>query len=206
MARANLELMKSTSIKCPGGLSCLEKIYMNTHEAPTPESVERLAKRIFTDLHQTISTHESGSLDGNVESIHDMRVAARRLRVALSNFAVCVPKQDRKRLRTILENLASALGGVRDMDVMIAAMKTLPPTRSDEEKLAISAIIRRLQARRRLRLRALKNYLRGEEYAIFKRESASDWVNAESPQRRSAPTEIQLEATKPLEEEHGQAA
>jgi CHAD domain-containing protein len=207
IVRANLEPIKAASIKCPGGSSRLEKNYMNTHEAHAPESVERLAKQVFTDLHQTIITHESGSLDGDVESVHDMRVAARRLRVALSNFAVCVPKPDRKRVRIRLENLADALGGVRDLDVMIAAMKTALLARSDEEKFAISMLIRRLRARRRLRLRALKNYLRGEEYAGFKREFASGWVKT---QRRSEPVNVELnvgpDVAEAIEEEHGQAA
>ena len=95
---------------------------MNLHEPRRQESVEQLATQVFTDLHQTIISHESGSLAGDVDSVHDMRVAVRRLRVALSNFAVCVPKEDRKRLRLKLENLAEALGGVRDMDVMIVAL------------------------------------------------------------------------------------
>ena len=149
---------------------------MNLHEPRRPESVEQLARQVFTDLHQTIISHESGSLAGDVESVHDMRVAVRRLRVTLSNFAVCVPKEDRKRLRLRLENLADALGGVRDMDVMIVALKTSPTPRSEQEKSAVSALIGRLRARRRSRLRALMKYLGGEEYMGFKRESPSDWI------------------------------
>jgi CHAD domain-containing protein len=105
-----------------------------------------------------------------------MRVAVRRLRVAMSNFAVCVSKEDQKRLRLKLENLADALGGVRDMDVMIVALKTSPTPRPDQEKSAVSALIGRLRARRRSRLRALMKYLGGEEYVGFKRESPSDWI------------------------------
>jgi CHAD domain-containing protein len=149
---------------------------MDIHESRRPESVEQLARQIFTDLHQTIISHESGSSAGDVESVHDMRVSVRRLRVALSNFAVCVPKADRKRLRLRLENLADALGGVRDMDVMIAALKISPTPRPDQEKHAVSALIGRLKARRRSRLRALMKYLGGEEYLGFKRESPSDWI------------------------------
>ncbi len=149
---------------------------MEIHEPRRPESVEQLATQVFTDLHQTIISHESGSLAGDVDSVHDMRVSVRRLRVALSNFAVCVSKEDRKRLRLKLENLADALGGVRDMDVMIVALKTSPTPRPDQEKPAVSALIGRLRARRRSRLRALMKYLGGEEYVGFKRESPSDWI------------------------------
>ena len=182
---------------------------MNTGETHTPESVEQLAKRIFTDLHRAITSHETGSLDGNVESVHDMRVAVRRFRVALTNFAVCMRKEDRKRLQSKLENLADALGGVRDMDVMIAAMKTSMLKRSSQEKTAVAGLIQRLRARRRKRLKTLMDYLRGKEYADFKHEFSFELISSES---RSGAEVIQPgapEAPEPLgviEEEHGQAA
>ena len=182
---------------------------MNTHEDPTPESVAQLANQVFSELHQTIISHESGSLDGNVESVHDMRVAIRRFRVALSNFAVCFPPKARKGLLVKLKNLADALGGVRDMDVMIAAMKTSLRTSSGGEESTISALIRRLRARRRSRLRVLRNYLRGEEYAGFKHEFSFEKLNEDL----LAPANVQPEANETREvihetikEEHGQAA
>jgi CHAD domain-containing protein len=172
---------------------------MNLHEPRRPESVEQLGRQVFTDLHQTIISHESGSLAGDVESVHDMRVAVRRLRVALSNFEVCVPKEDRKRLRLKLENLADALGGVRDMDVMIAALKTSLTPRPDQEKSAVSTLIGRLRARRRSRLRALMKYLGGEEYVGFKRESPSDWIKMDGTFRSYEPLS---ESSQAFTEEH----
>jgi CHAD domain-containing protein len=178
---------------------------MDGNELPRSESVEQLASQVFTDLHRTIISHESGSLAGDIDSVHDMRVTVRRLRVALSNFAVCVPKENRKRLKSNLENLADALGGVRDMDVMIAAMKTLSPTIQTQEKSAASALIGRLRARRRSRLRALIKYLGGEEYAGFKRESPSDWVCRDERFCVSAASYSENFHTAP-EAERGQAA
>lgn len=180
---------------------------MDRHELPRSESVEQLARQVFTDLHQIIISHESGSLAGDVDSVHDMRVTVRRLRVALSNFAVCVPKEGRKRLRSILENLADALGGVRDMDVMIAAMKAWSPISHGREKAAISALIGRLRARRRSRLRALMTYLSGAEYADFKRESPSDWLKVNETYRSHESHKSNSEGYQAFpEEEHGQAA
>jgi len=176
---------------------------MKTPDAPVPKSVEQLATQVFNELHQTVISHESGSLDGNIESIHDMRVAIRRLRVALGNFAVCVPKKDRKRLRVEMKNLADALGGVRDLDVMIAAMKASLFTRSDEEKSAISDLIRRLRAKRGRRLQVLRNYLQREEYAAFRREFPSERLGYEILEQHLVHTNIQPEV---IEEEHGQAA
>lgn len=192
---------------------------MNTNETSSPESVEQLARRVFTDLHQTIISQETGSLDGSVESIHDMRVAVRRLRVALSNFAVCLPKEDRKRLRLRLENLADALGAVRDMDVIIATMKSKLNTRSDQEKAPVSALITRLRAKRRSRLRVLINYLRNEEYAAFKREFSLEPIKSEphsATQEGQSDSHFngqpddhldeQTEAPEVIEVRHGQAA
>ncbi len=153
---------------------------MVTNEIPASiavgavDSVNQLAKTVFTDLHRTIVSHEAGADAGEVEAIHSMRVAIRRLRVALGNFAVCLPGEDRKRLRTRLENLANALGGVRDLDVMIAALESNLPIRFDEDRPAISAWMRRLKSRRRGRLRQLTEYLHGDEYAAFKREFSTE--------------------------------
>src|SRR5262247_3904797 len=186
-ARVNLEPAKHNGIECSSRAPHWRNFYMNLHEPRRPESVEHLPRQIFTDLHQTITSNESGSLAGDVDSVHDMRVAVRRLRVALSNFAVCVPKEDRKRLRLRLKILADALGGVRDMDVMIVALKTSPTPRADQEKSAVSTLIGRLRARRRSRLRALMKYLGGEEYVEFKRESPSDWIKIDGTFRSYEP-------------------
>jgi CHAD domain-containing protein len=176
---------------------------MTTNEASAPESAELFSKRIFIELHQLIISHEAGSLNGDVEAIHDMRVAIRRLRVALNNFAVCLPKEDRKRVRARLEHLADSLGGVRDLDVMIEALKATLQNRSDHEKPAISAMIRRLKNRRRTRLRALVNYLRDEEYANLKREFLSGQDSAETAQQSQETLEIQRRM---MGKGHGQAA
>ncbi len=175
---------------------------MPTPETPEAESIEQLARRTFAELHRAIIFHETGALAGSVESIHDMRVSIRRLRVALSNFAFCLPRDERKRLRATLEHLANALGHVRDLDVMIELMKATMPNRSEPERAALAAVIRRLKARRRHRLRALIAYLHGDEYAGFKRQFPSETA-AHAPENA-----IVVSATNPhsVQEEHGQAA
>ena len=142
---------------------------METNEAPTrPESTGQFALKILRELQQAIIQHEAGALAGNVEAVHDMRVGIRRLRVALSNFAACLSKKDRRRLRATLENLADALGMVRDLDVMIEALKLYRVGKPDKDRTAIQSFIRRLRARRRQQLRRLITYLHGEEYKKFK--------------------------------------
>src|SRR5262249_19597745 len=83
-------------------------------------------------------------------------------------------REDRQRLRSRLENLAGAMGGVRDLDVMIGTLTRLLSNRTGDERRAIAALIGRLRSRRRSRLRKLVNYLNGEEYMAFKREFSEE--------------------------------
>ena len=146
---------------------------METSEVPSPsESTASFARKLVLELQQAILQHEAGAFAGNVEAVHDMRVGIRRLRVAIKNFAACFAKGDRQQWRASMENLADTLGAVRDLDVMIQAMKSqqVPVANAvTEEQAAMEAFIRRLQSRRGRRLRKLQNYLHSEEYAGFKR-------------------------------------
>ena len=55
------------------------------------------------------------------EGVHDMRVAIRRLRSAVRDFAYLTDKFRLKKIRRKLKSLASLLGAVRDLDVAINA-------------------------------------------------------------------------------------
>ncbi|MDX2029743.1 MAG: CHAD domain-containing protein [Blastocatellia bacterium] len=149
-----------------------------------PAEMATFAGQLFRELHEQIMSQEAGAMAGDVEAVHDMRVGIRRLRVALSNFRVCLPREDRQRLKLRLEHLANSLGGVRDLDVMIEAMTLALPLRTEAERPALQAYVKRLQARRRGRLRTLVKYLRGQEYAALKREFGS--ANRPTPTGKEA--------------------
>ena len=95
--------------------------------------------------------HSQGILDlGDVERVHDMRVATRRLRAAIEVFEPCFP---RKRLRKALREvkaLADALGERRDRDVEIEFLEGLAAEASavDSESLAALIESRREEQRR----------------------------------------------------------
>lgn len=61
----------------------------------------------------------------DIEGVHNMRVATRRLRSALRDFAPLLDKKLLKQTRRELKQLADALGGVRDEDVAIDALEKL---------------------------------------------------------------------------------
>jgi CHAD domain-containing protein len=82
-----------------------------------------VAARVVAIRASELAAASVGVLDTeDIERVHDMRVATRRLRAALEVFEPCFP---RKRFRETLREvkaLADALGERRDRDVTIAAL------------------------------------------------------------------------------------
>jgi len=67
-----------------------------------------------------VFAHSGGVLDvEDIERVHDMRVATRRLRAALEVFATCYPKREHRRVLKEVKALADALGERRDPDVAV---------------------------------------------------------------------------------------
>jgi CHAD domain-containing protein len=61
----------------------------------------------------------------DIERVHDMRVASRRLRAVLEIYAPCFPKDQFKPLLREVKDLADALGERRDPDVLLDRLATL---------------------------------------------------------------------------------
>ena len=79
-------------------------------------AVEVRAEEVFSFRDRALDT-------GDIEGVHDMRVATRRLRAVMEIFAVCFPaKQHGRALREVKE-LADVLGERRDPDVMIDGLE-----------------------------------------------------------------------------------
>ena len=61
-----------------------------------------------------------GTLDGSdIEQLHSMRVASRRLRAALEVYEGCFDKKPHRRLLRLVKESADALSEARDLDVQI---------------------------------------------------------------------------------------
>src|SRR5919206_4853427 len=65
-----------------------------------------------------------GVLDtGDIERVHDMRVATRRLRAVMEIFGTCFPRKAHRAVLRDVKRLADALGERRDPDVQIASLE-----------------------------------------------------------------------------------
>jgi len=62
-----------------------------------------------------------------IDAIHDMRVASRRLRMALAVYRAYLPKAERKVLTRELRTVGRALGRRRELDVMAAMLRDHSP-------------------------------------------------------------------------------
>jgi CHAD domain-containing protein len=111
------------------------------------EPYARAAARVVRTRADELFAHEEGVLDtSDIERVHDMRVATRRLRAVLEIFEPCFPKADFKTVLRDVKALADALGERRDPDVHIEAMQTFEAAVQAANRPGIEALVERLRA------------------------------------------------------------
>jgi CHAD domain-containing protein len=120
-------------------------------EIDCEEPFARAASRVVEVRANEVLEHSAGVLDlAEVERVHDMRVATRRLRAALEVFSPCFPrKRHRKALKRVKE-LADGLGERRDRDVAIGFLEALVAELGvEEDRAALVAKIDELRVEQR---------------------------------------------------------
>jgi CHAD domain-containing protein len=80
------------------------------------------------------------------EGVHDMRVATRRMRAAMSLFREALPVRT-QRLRDELKWVAGVLGEVRDLDVQLGQLGEWERDMSDEDVAALRPLVESLEHR-----------------------------------------------------------
>lgn len=99
---------------------------------------------------EEVFEHSPGVLDvGDIERVHDMRVATRRLRAALEIFEPCFPRKRWRKVLRRVKALADALGVRRDLDVEIELLESLSGEVAAENREALAALIEDTRARQR---------------------------------------------------------
>jgi CHAD domain-containing protein len=104
------------------------------------------AKKIVGTRVDELIEHSRDVLDvGDIERVHDMRVATRRLRAALEIFETCFPRQELKAAMRAVKDLADALGERRDRDVAIASLEEVSAAMARPDRVGIETLIERLR-------------------------------------------------------------
>ena len=83
---------------------------------------------------------------GDIERVHDMRVATRRLRAAIEVFRPCFPKGEGKAVLQEVKALADALGERRDRDVAIDALAGFAAAMPSPDRPGIGSLVDRFRA------------------------------------------------------------
>lgn len=116
-------------------------------------NVSDWAEKILRVRFEEILENRGAVLDSeNVEGVHDMRVATRRLRSAIRDFAPLLKSKPLNKPNKDLKRIADALGAVRDEDVAIIALEKLQ--KKSREKTIKGGIAELIERRRENREQA----------------------------------------------------
>jgi len=188
--------------KAERGYDLIEKKPAAVEKAYNPElNAGMSAGRAFTLIGRACLRHlvanVPATIDRDVEALHQMRVALRRLRASISLFSDFVSDDRIDAIKTELRWLAREFGPARDLDTFI--IETLRPMRKQHPSQPGLVSIGRMFARERL-----KGYRRAQEAVKSARFrslvldtaewlEAGSWSTSEDPltrARREIPIEI----------------
>ena len=114
------------------------------------------AAEIVTERAEAMFGKRRGVLDtADIEGVHGMRVATRRLRAALEVFGPCLDRERGKQALADVKALAAALGERRDRDVQLERLEKLHERTDGAERRAVELLseeLRNEQARANRRL------------------------------------------------------
>lgn len=138
-------------------------------EDPIAEAGRKVLLKNFVKM----LNREAGSRTGeNIEDVHQMRVAIRRMRSALGVFAPYFKDKSVAPYAKGLKKTGRALGPVRDLDVMIDDLGKYATNLNEEEAQAVQGIIDILDKRRVLAREDLNAWLDSKSYRRFVRAFA----------------------------------
>lgn len=105
------------------------------------------AARVVRVRSAELIEHSRGVLDiADIERVHAMRVATRRLRAALEVFGTCFPKDQLKVALREVKATADALGERRDRDVTLDALAGFGQALAAPDRPGVASLAARLRA------------------------------------------------------------
>lgn len=151
-----------------------------------------IAGNLLTHLHAFESEIEGVRFSKDIEAVHRMRVASRRLRCTLPLFADFLPRQKSQHWLESITNISHYLGAVRDIDVKIAFLHDQVLNLPDERfKAGVNRLIFRMsQTNKKLKRKAIKALDEIEEQKILQKltKVLSHWKKKEDQVYLFTPT------------------
>jgi CHAD domain-containing protein len=121
------------------------------------EPLKRCIRKILrTRCDEVFSYEQSVMADGDIESVHDMRVAARRLQTAFGIFKPYFVREKYRRRYRQLEGLIDVLGDVREEDILVRTVRDATRSESEDAERCIGLFLVQHLGRRHRLLRAVQ--------------------------------------------------
>ncbi len=137
-------------VQFEGGSAALDETFVQSGKRMLRER----AKKLFDWRNEVLKNED-------IEAVHKMRVASRRLRATLDAFEPCCePKQFKKVYRKV-QDIADILGRARDTDVMLQNLQQQMAKASSEEQPGVAWLVERLNAYRQETQDTLSSLLQG---------------------------------------------
>jgi CHAD domain-containing protein len=129
-----------------------------TFREAAAQIVEVRANEVFEQSEGVLDTDD-------IERVHGMRVATRRLRAAMEVFAAAFPKKEHKAALREVKALADVLGERRDPDVHVAELERIAAVLTREDARGIRSLEDELRSQQAAGNAALAEKLREIEAA-----------------------------------------
>lgn len=134
------------------------------------DALSEAGRKVLSYHFAQMVLHENGTRMGeDIEELHDMRVATRRMRSAFDVFSDAF---DQKEINSHLKGLRAtgrALGRVRDLDVFMEKAQGYLETVPQEERHGLDPLLLIWQIEREIEREKMLAHLNSESYANFKR-------------------------------------
>jgi CHAD domain-containing protein len=105
------------------------------------------AAKVVAVRAREVADHSQNVLDvSDIERVHDMRVATRRLRAALEIFEPCFPEGRHEDALREVKEVADALGERRDADVTIAALERFTQDLAAPDRPGVASLVAQVRA------------------------------------------------------------
>ncbi len=141
------------------------------------DTIAEAARKTLLLHWERMLSHETGAREGkDIEEVHDMRVATRRMRAALRIFDEFLDPDDFNPFAKMLRRTARLLGAVRDLDVFHSKTQHYLATLPDERKTELDVLLAAWQTEYQRARSELIAWLDSDIYNQFK-HTFSEFLN-----------------------------
>ena len=140
-------------------------------EIQLQDPMAEAGRKLFARQIKAMIRHEKGSRSGeDIESVHQMRVAIRRMRTLYGLIGSHYRAKTAAKHGRNLRRIARALGRIRDLDVLILDLQDFQNGQPEHTHIPMDELIAILDARRRRFRSRLNGLFDSKSYARFLRQ------------------------------------